>query len=146
MKREANAAAPSPTTTPDATTAPVLPTTSPTTRRRRAPSASRIPISLVRDLVDRPAGHERLELDPQLALGGSHHLEWPVAPGGFLERVGVAAFRRDVVHEHAAPRLLDREVPLVRQHEGELLLVVGAAACLPAVLHHHDAQIAGILA
>ena len=54
-------------------------------------------------------------------------------------RIGLAT--DEVLHRHATRRLLQRKTTLIRQEEGELLLVVRTPPRLRGRLHEHDADL-----
>jgi hypothetical protein len=85
--------------------------------------------------------HQRRELDAEPALGRRVHHQGPDAAGGVVEGPGVPPpVRHQVPNVHPPRGLLQREVPLVGQHERELLLVVRPRRGARGVFHQHQAQ------
>ena len=83
---------------------------------------------------------QRLQLDPQLPLGGAHHPQRTQRSGERRQGGGVASGRDQVADRDAALRLLEREVAQVGEHQRQLLLVVGPPRRLGGSLDEDDAQ------
>ena len=95
---------------------------------------------LVRQELQGAGLEQRPELGAELALGRLHHPERPELPHApQRRRVGLVDH---VPHGHAASGLLQREVAEAREHERQLLLVVGPPRCLRRALDEHDAELA----
>ena len=102
--------------------------------------------ALVRQHLDGAARDEVREVRAQLALGGLLATQRADLAGERCEGLRKASLRRDVPNGDPAARLLEGEVAKVREHERQLLAVVGPSLRLPRRLHEDDPELARILA